>query len=249
MCGGRPDAEGAARATPWTELGAELSGRGAVEQHGGWPMYSKFFDNQGALPHHLHQMTEHAALVGQRSASPRPTTSRRRSTTTAATSPTPSSAWSRAPRRTRCAHCLEIWDQGDNHITDLSRAYRLEPGTGWDVPAGVLHAPGSLCTYEPQWASDVFAMFQSLVDEVPIDWELLVKNVPADRRHDLDYMVWMIDWETNTRPDLQGPLLPPAAPVRPVEEMEDERLRREVDLLRQRRSSRQGADRPARAAR
>ena len=22
-------------------------------------------------------------------------------------------------------HCLEIWDQGDNHITDLAKAYRL----------------------------------------------------------------------------------------------------------------------------
>ena len=48
------------------------------------------------------------------------------------------------------------------------KAYRLELGTGWYVPAGILHAPGSLCTYEPQWASDVFAMFQSLVNEVPI---------------------------------------------------------------------------------
>ena len=107
--------------------------------------------------------------------------------------------------------CLEIWNQGDNRITDLSKAYRLEPGTGWFVPAGVLHAPGSYCTYEPQWASDVFAMFQSLVSEVPIDWELLVKNVPEDKQHDLDFLVSMIDWEANTRPDFKGVLLPPAA--------------------------------------
>ena len=26
-------------------------------------------------------------------------------------------------------HCLEIWDRGDNHITDLSRAYRLTLNT------------------------------------------------------------------------------------------------------------------------
>ena len=75
--------------------------------------------------------------------------------------------------------CLETWNQGDNRITDLSKAYRLEPGTGWFVPAGVLHAPGSYCTYEPQWASDVFAMFQSLVSEVPIDWEPAGEKCPG----------------------------------------------------------------------
>ncbi len=53
--------------------------------------------------------------------------------------------------------CLENWNKGDNGILDLSKAYRLKRGTGWLIPPGVLHAPGSLCTYEPQWGSDVFA--------------------------------------------------------------------------------------------
>jgi hypothetical protein len=38
--------------------------------------------------------------------------------------------------------------KGDNRITSLSQAYRLDPGAGWDVPPGLLHAPGSLCTYK-----------------------------------------------------------------------------------------------------
>jgi hypothetical protein len=45
--------------------------------------------------------------------------------------------------------------KGDNGITNLSRAYKLALDTGFDVPPGILHAPGSLCTYEPQFASDV----------------------------------------------------------------------------------------------
>ncbi len=118
-------------------------------------------------------------------------------------------------------HSLEIWNEGDNKITNLSKAYRLEPGTGWYVPAGVLHAPGSLCTYEPQWASDVFAMFQSLVAEVPIDWELLVKNVPADKHHDLDFLVSMVDWDANVLPNLKEAYFRPPVPVRPLEEMQD----------------------------
>lgn len=30
-------------------------------------MFSKFFDNQGPLPHHIHHREEHAAQVGQMS--------------------------------------------------------------------------------------------------------------------------------------------------------------------------------------
>ena len=30
-----------------------------------WPVYSKFFDNAGPIPHHMHQRQEDAALTGQ----------------------------------------------------------------------------------------------------------------------------------------------------------------------------------------
>ena len=33
------------------------------------------------------------------------------------------------------------FQSGDNRITELSRAYRVELGTGWYTPAGVVHAP------------------------------------------------------------------------------------------------------------
>ena len=49
--------------------------------------------------------------------------------------------------------CLEDWNKGDNGILDLSQAYRLKPGTGWLIGPCILHAPGSLCTYEPQWGA------------------------------------------------------------------------------------------------
>ena len=67
--------------------------------------------------------------------------------------------------------CLENWNKGDNGILYLSRAYRLQPGTGWQIDPGILHAPGSLVTYEPQVNSDVFAMFQSEVEGRIIAWE------------------------------------------------------------------------------
>ena len=113
-------------------------------------------------------------------ASPRATISRRSSTGPATTSPTRSSASSRVRPRTNSSGCLERWNQGDNGILDLSKAYRLKPGTGWLVPPDVLHAPGSLVTYEPQWGSDVFGMYQSMVEGRRVPWELLVKDVPEE---------------------------------------------------------------------
>jgi hypothetical protein len=203
-----------------TEMGPALLGADLWHAHGRWPMYSKFFDNKGALPHHVHLLPEHAARVN------------------AVTKPEayyfpiqlnnygadyPYTFFGLEPGTTRAQvrHCLEIWDQGDNHITDLSKAYRLRPGTGWFVPAGILHAPGSLCTYEPQWASDVFAMFQSLVGDAPVPWSLLVKDVPEELRHDLDYITSLVDWDENVRPDFAAKYYRAPRPVRPLEEMRD----------------------------
>src|SRR3990170_1954995 len=93
-----------------------------------------------------------------------------------------------------------IWNQGNNGILDLSKAYRLKPGSGWMIPAGVLHAPGSMCTYEPQWGSDVFGMFQSLVEGREVPWDLLVKDVPKEKHQDLDFIVDQLDWEKNIDP-------------------------------------------------
>ncbi|MGB4726272.1 MAG: hypothetical protein WBH86_02585, partial [Thermogutta sp.] len=70
----------------------------------------------------------------------------------------------------------------------------------WLIPAGVLHAPGSRCTYEPQWGSDVFGMFQSIVEGRYVPWDLLVKDVPKDKHHDLDFIVSQLDWEKNVDP-------------------------------------------------
>jgi hypothetical protein len=202
------------------ELGARLLGEQMWHTYGRWPVYSKFFDNRAPLPFHLHQQTHHAALVGMES-KPESYYFPPQLNNYGAEFPHTFFGLEPGTRPEQVRRCLEAWNQGDNRITDLSKAYRLALGTGWFVPAGVLHAPGSYCTYEPQWASDVFAMFQSLVSEVPIDWELLVKNVPETRRNDLDFLVGMIDWEANSRPDFKAHYFRPPVPVRPKEEMQE----------------------------
>ena len=59
-------------------------------------------------------------------------------------------------------------------------------------------------TYEPQWGSDVFGMYQSMVEGRRVPWELLVKDVPEDKHHDLDYLVDQLDWEKNVDPEFKA---------------------------------------------
>ena len=42
-----------------------IVGEAIWDEYKRWPVYSKFFDNMGPIPHHMHQQHEHAALTGQ----------------------------------------------------------------------------------------------------------------------------------------------------------------------------------------
>ena len=164
-----------------------------------WPLYSKFFDNRDALPLHIHHDDEHAAKVdalGKPEAYYFPPQVNNHGGTF------PYTFFGLQPGVTKeqMREALKGFTAGDNRICDISVAYKLAPGTGWNVPPGVLHAPGSLCTYEPQKASDVFAMYQSVAGEQVVPQELLWKDTPKDRKGDYDYLVDVIDWERNVDP-------------------------------------------------
>ncbi len=170
------------------------------QKHGKWPMYSKFFDNLQPLPFHVHHRDEHAALVDK---------------------PGKPEAYYYSPHMNNYLGDQSVSylglqpevtkDQvreklarfsrgGDNHITDLSVGYRTQLGTGWDVPGGVLHAPGSVCTYEPQAACDVLCMCESWSNNQEVPEDLLWKDVPVDRQGDLDFVVELLDWDKNVDP-------------------------------------------------
>ena len=69
-------------------------------------------------------------------------------------------------------------------------------------PPGVLHAPASLCTYEPQFASDVYAMYQSvLYGSHIVSKDLLWKNCTEGELGNYDYLMDVIDWEANIDPN------------------------------------------------
>ena len=204
-----------------TELKGQLIGDRIWQEHRGWPMYAKFFDNKGALPHHVHHRDEHAALTGQKG-KPEAYYFPPQANNYGADFPYTFFGFVPGTSREQVRECLINFARGDNKITNISQAYRLEPGTGWNVPPGLLHAPGSLCTYEPQRASDVFAMYQSLTGDAIVPEELLWKNAPENRLKDVDYLMEVIDWELNVDPSFHQKHFMTPRPVRPVEEMEAE---------------------------
>jgi len=201
-----------------------LLGADVIAREKGWNLLCKFFDNLGPIPHHMHQSDEDAKRVGRRG---KPEAYYFPPQYNPTDNNYPYTFMGLEPGTTKedVRRCLENWNKGDNGITYLSRAYRLERGTGWQIDPGILHAPGSLLTYEPQVNSDVFAMFQSEVEGRIIPWDLLVKDVPQDKSRDLDYIINMLDWEANVNPRFGESNRCFPKPVKPFTETESDGYR------------------------
>ena len=204
------------------EMGAEIIGNALWEKYHGWAMFSKFFDNAGPLPHHVHHQEEHATRVGAKG---KPEMYFFPSQVNNHGGEFPFTFFGLNPETTKeeMLQALQNFDKGDNNLLALSRAYKLEVDTGWDVPPGVLHAPGSLCTYEPQFASDVYAMYQSvLMNGQMLGKELLWKNCPEEEVGNYDYLLEVLDWDANVDADFHKKRIMRPLPVKSVEEMKAE---------------------------
>jgi hypothetical protein len=202
-----------------SHLKERLIGNRIWSDYQSWPMYSKFFDNMGPLPHHIHHNDEKAALIEQ-AGKPEAYYFPPQLNNHGGDFPYTFMGIAPGTSKAQIKECLENFSKGDNKITNYSQAYRLEPGTGWDVPPGLLHAPGSMCTYEPQKASDVFAMYQSLVNEAIIPEELLWKGVPDDKHGDYNALMDIIDWDLNVDPNMMQNRFMYPKPVKSQSEME-----------------------------
>lgn len=203
-------------------LKSELIGDMLWDKYGRWPMFSKFFDNMGPLPHHVHHRSLHAARVNQEG---KPEMYFFPSQQNNHGGEFPYTFFGFNPETTKdeVKKCLENFRKGDNKLLDISKCYKLTLDTGWDVPPGILHAPGSLCTYEPQFASDVYAMYQSvLYGGQCVPESLLWKDTPEDEIGNFDYLVDVMDWEMNIDPDFHKNRFMPPLPAADADMMNDQ---------------------------
>lgn len=181
------------------ELGAELIGAGLMKKYGGWPMYSKFFDFGEPLFHHLHLDFKSAARVGALG-KPEAYYFPPQLNNHFGTFPATYFGFDPDVTKAQVKERLAGYTKGDTRITELSRAYRITLGSGWYTPPGVVHAPGSVLTYEPQWNADVNSVYENIAAGEVYPYEFLVENCPKPKKMDLDYVISLMDWEKNIDP-------------------------------------------------
>ncbi|MDR0708982.1 MAG: hypothetical protein LBF77_02815 [Spirochaetaceae bacterium] len=182
------------------QLGAELFGQALMDKYGTWPMYSKFYDYNEPLFHHVHHRPEACAKVGvlpkhEHYFFPKQYNNH------LGLRPTTFFGFDPSVTKDEVKARLARYETANNRILELSRAFQVELGTGWFTQAGVVHAPGSLCTYEPQWNSDVMALWENVVGSGEIyDYHWLCGYLPKGKERDLDAIMDTIDWDLNTLP-------------------------------------------------
>jgi hypothetical protein len=184
--------------------GEYLVGQEYMEKHGGMTAFSKIYDFCTPIAHHVHLMERDAGIVG---VAPKPEAYFYPEQLNVIDYNHAYTYFGLLPgvKKQEVADRLRDWGKyGDNGILELSCAYKLRLGTGWNVPAGILHAPGSLATYEPQRVSDTSMFLQSMVHDKSIGIDLLYKFIPEEKQGDFEYLIDMLDWEANTDPDFKG---------------------------------------------
>ncbi len=185
------------------ELGADLIGKELMDKYGTWPMYSKFYDYQWPLFHHIHHAEEACKKVGVLPKHEHYFFPKQYNNHLGA-NPVSYFGFDPSVTKEEVIERLSKYTTEDTKITELSRAFRIELDTGWYTPAGVVHAPGSLCTYEPQWNSDVMAIWENVVNGEVFHYNDLSGYLPEEDKKDVNKIFEVADWELNTAPDYRA---------------------------------------------
>ncbi|MHC1772014.1 MAG: hypothetical protein AB9907_09805 [Flexilinea sp.] len=183
-----------------TELGADLIGSALYQKYGTWPTFAKLYDYDKPLFHHLHLTEERANKIG-RHGKPEAYYFPIQYNAYLGRFPLTYFGFDPSTSKEDVKECIRNYDNFDTRITELSRAYRVQLGTGWYTPAGVIHAPASVVTYEPQWNSDVNTIMENVTMGEVNPHNLLTDCQPPEEKDDIECLFAQIDWEESTRPD------------------------------------------------
>lgn len=180
-------------------LGADIVGEELMEKYNGWPMYSKFFDNVNPLFHHLHLSFEDAEKVGKLG-KPEAYYFPKQLNNHFGEANYTYFGFDPDTEPQEVIDRISLYNNDDTRITELSRAFRIELGTGWYTAPGVIHAPASVLTYEPQWNSDVNSVFENNVSGEIYPPEMLYEELPVDKQSDINEVFNLLDWDLNIDP-------------------------------------------------
>lgn len=183
------------------ELGSSLIGETLMEKYGTWPVFAKLYDYDKPLFHHLHLTEERANKIGMHGKPEAYYFPPQYNSSYLGRFPLTYFGFDPSTTKEEVMDCLKNYDVKDTRITELSRAYRIKLGTGWYTPAGVIHAPASVVTFEPQWNSDVNTIMENVTMGEVNPHNLLTDCAPEEEKKDLDAIFAQIDWEESTRPD------------------------------------------------
>ena len=183
------------------ELGSSLIGETLMEKYGTWPVFAKLYDYDKPLFHHLHLTEERANKIGMHGKPEAYYFPPQYNSSYLGRFPLTYFGFDPSTTKEEVMDCLKNYDVKDTRITELSRAYRIKSGTGWYTPAGVIHAPASVVTFEPQWNSDVNTIMENVTMGEVNPHNLLTDCAPEEEKNDLDAIFAQIDWEESTRPD------------------------------------------------
>lgn len=215
------DEEGISFHEALKSIGNELIGKEKMDEYGGYVMFSKFYDYGAVLPHHVHPMEEHAKRIGM---GKKPESYFFPTEMNNFTYHSAYTFFGFVPGTTKeqIVECMRNYNVRDTQILTYSRAYEIKLDTGWLLPAGIVHAPACVCTYEPQYLSDVSVFFQNIVEgNYYIDYKLNLSALPKDYSGDpAEYFVSMLDWDKNIDPDFRAKYYHPPIPVRDIKDME-----------------------------
>lgn len=181
-------------------LGAEIIGDVLQDKYGTWPTFAKLYDYDKPLFHHLHLTEEKAAKIG-RHGKPEAYYFPRQYNSYMGRLPLTYFGFDPSTDPEDIKNCIRNYDKFDTRITEFSRAFRIQLGTGWYTPAGVIHAPASVVTYEPQWNSDVNTIMENVTMGEVNPHNLLTDCAPEEEKNDVEALFSQIDWEESTLPE------------------------------------------------
>lgn len=179
-----------------SSLQSDIIGEELYEKYKSWPVFAKLFDNDIPLYFHVHLDDKHAGKVGK-SGKPEGYFFPVQYNTYEGKFPYSFYGLNSDSSIKEIKTKLEQFKYSDSRILDLSKAYKLKTETGWYTPAGVLHSPGTMCTYELQWASDVSAVFENITGTHVNGYDRLFEDIPRDEKDNLDSVLDVIDWDSN----------------------------------------------------